>query len=196
MLKKRAIKEIANIIAGYTFRGAITPSVDGNIFVLQAKDINKNEYIEKIEDLTRTPLEIPRSNSYLKYDDVLLTSRGAGNRSFKSTLYKSKADNVVASSSVYIIRIIEEKILPEYLSLYLNSIEGQKALYKIVTGAQIRTINRKDLDEMKVSLPTLEKQKILVAFYENINRQEKITVRIKEIKQNIMNAITRDVATN
>jgi len=196
MLKKRAIKETANIIGGYTFRGAIKPTVDGSIYVIQAKDINKNEYVKSIDKLTKISLEIPRSNSYLKYDDVLLTSRGADGRSFKSTLYKSKANNVVASSSIYIIRIKAENILPEYLSLYFNSIEGQKALYKIVTGAQIRAINRKDLEEMKIPLPLLEKQKILTALYENINRQVKITARIKDIKQNIMNALMRDVATN
>lgn len=194
MIKNRQLKDIATISAGYTFRGAITHSDEGNIYVLQAKNISKNDYFTSVKSLTRVSMDIPRSNSYIKDNDVLLTSRGSSN--FKATVYKANDKKIVASSSVNIIRIKDTQVLPEFLALYLNSSEGQLKLSQIVSGNYIKSLLRKNLEEIKIPIPAIEKQKAMIALNENMRRQEKILERRSQINKNIMSASLRNLITS
>lgn len=196
MITKFKINDMANTSTGYTFRGAIQPALNGNVFVLQAKNITQQAYVRDLENLVSTTLEMPRSNSYLKYNDVVLVSRGSGAGSFKSTVFKSKEKNAIASSSLIILRVKSNDILPEYLSLFLNSIDGQRLLSNILSGSQIKTILCKDLNDVRIPVPSIKKQEALIALYQNINRQERIAERQNQIKKTIFSTLIRNLITN
>lgn len=194
MITKRQLKNIANTSSGYTFREAIKPSKEGNIFVLQAKNINADKYIDKLDELTRVSLDIPRSNSYVSIDDVLLTSRGSNN--FRSTVFKDAAKNVVASSSVNIIRVKDSRILPEYLAMYFNSSEGQLMLSQIVSGNYIKTLLRKNMEDLTIPVPPIDKQRAIIALNENIRKQQKIAERRNQLVSNIINVSLKNLITS
>ncbi len=196
MIKKLPLKSIATASIGYTFRGAIQPVADGGALVLQAKDINQDDSIINVENLTRTDLNIPRSKAFLKKDDVLLSTRGSGPGSFKATVFKTDSEKVIAASSVYIIKITSSEVLPEYLSLYLNSAAAQKKLFKKVSGASIQIINRKALEDLDLSLPTLEKQERLIKLSENIRSQKKILERKNAINKEMFGAVLQQISAN
>ncbi|HCC06178.1 TPA: hypothetical protein DEP94_02385 [Candidatus Nomurabacteria bacterium] len=187
MFRKVKLQDIAEVYTGYTFREAVLPALNGNISVLQAKDIIQNESILNTSGLTKVSLELSRSNSYVLYNDILLISRARGPGSFRSTIFESKEKNVIASSSIFIIRITDKIILPKYISIYLNSSDGQNDLVQLLSGSYIKTVPRKNLEELQIPIPSLQKQKIFIELNENIKQQEKILERKKEIKQNIIN---------
>lgn len=193
MLTIARIKDIAEVSNGYTFRGAVQPSLSGQISVLQAKDVNQSEYFENDQTLIKTSLMIPRSNSYLKYNDILLVSRGSNSGSFKSTVFKSSSNNVVASSSINIIRVKDKSALPEYLSIFINSADGQNLLSQITIGSNIRTLLRKNLEALKVPILPKKKQRIIIALYQNAWQQERIIQRIIKLKENITKATFKSI---
>jgi restriction endonuclease S subunit len=183
------ISQLADVINGYTFRGAINKVKDGDVFVLQAKDIIQGQDIQDTKNLTPIDFTGTRTASFLKKNDVLVVSRGTGIGSFRSTVFNLENTNIIASSSVLIIRIKNKEILPEYLSIYINSQEGQNKILETVVGSYIQAISRKKFDEeMKIPIPTLQKQKALIELNKNIKQQEKIYDRKKQLKQQIISA--------
>lgn len=195
MYKK--LSEIADIFSGYTFRGSIENDQNGDIFVLQAKNIQTNQDIENTSDFTTISDKSLRNPHFLQYNDILLVSRGSGVGSFRSAVFISKELKVMPSSSVYVIRIQDVTVLPKYVSLYLNSEIGQKALAQIVTGASyIQSILVKNLTDLKIPIPSVHIQKLIIALHENIIDQERILKRKQELQKNIINASFTNLINN
>lgn len=191
------ISNIADIINGYTFRGAIKEVKSGDTIVLQAKDIIQGQNIKEVENLTHIDFSGTRTVSFLKKNDVLIVSRGVGVGSFRSTVFKSGNTNVIASSSVLIVRVNREEILPDYLALYFNSAEGQSKILDTVAGSFIQSISRRKFEEeIKIPIPPLIKQKSLIDLDKNIKQQEKIYEIKKQLKQQIVEATIKNLTKN
>lgn len=187
------INEIAEVVAGYAFRGAITSDVAGNALVFQAKDLVQGDPFNDVSTLAKIFHDTPGHAGYLKRNDILLVARGMKSGSFRSTVFASDVPNVIASSSVHVIRIISTDVLPEYVSHYLNSKEGQDALSQIVSGSYVGALPRKELEQIDVPIPTLRKQEAIVSLYNNMRAQQQILDRKSEIKQNIINEAFRNL---
>ncbi|MFH1652714.1 MAG: restriction endonuclease subunit S [Pseudomonadota bacterium] len=191
MYKK--LHDIAIVIAGYTFRGAVKSDNNGDISVFQAKDLVQGRPFEDARILTKISHLIPAYTGHLKKNDILLVARGMKSGTFRSTIFVSEAPNVIASSSVHVIRITAADILPEYISHYLNSKDGQEALTQIVSGSYIGVLPRKELEKIKIPTPSLEKQNAIIHLHSNILEQQKIIERQNQIKQNIIDATFRNL---
>lgn len=192
MITSKKLKDLAEIYSGYAFREAIETSSLGKTFVIQAKDVNPNLYILNPKGLIKTSADIPRSNSYLLKNDVLLTSRGSENANFKSTVFKASNSNVIASATLNIIRLKNTSVLPEYISIFLNSSEGQDSIRGVLSGSYIRVITLKNLGELLIPIPLLDKQRTIISIYENIRRQDEIAERKSQIRKNIINKVIKE----
>ncbi len=182
MRYKKNIKSIAKIQAGYTFRTALKTVERGENFVVQARDINGGLYIND-NKLDKIDHQIIKSNALVKKNDVIISVRGK----FRSGVYRGDLNNIIASSSVYILRLFDKSIYPEYLSIFLNSNNGQKEIRKSLTGGAIKTILRKDLENLNIIIPEAKKQKTIIDLYKNNSRlQEKL-----DIKKYLINNIAK-----
>ena len=191
------IKDIAEVMSGYSFRGAIEKDPKGEIFVVQAKDIVSGEIIKDVNGLI--PISSTVLGTYknlLQMGDVLVVSRGMKTGIFRSTVFKTNMSDVIASSSVHIIRINDNKVLPEYLSHYLNSKHGQVKISQNVSGSYIGSLSKVKLYEMEIPVPELNKQKTIIDLHENMKRQRIILKRKIDIKDNIINATFSNLVTN
>jgi len=193
----KKLSQLADIVSGYTFRGSIENDPNGDIFVLQAKNIQANQDIENISDFVTISNKSLRNPYFLEHNDILLVSRGSGVGSFRSTIFASDEKKVMPSSSVHVIRIQDVTVLPKYVSLYFNSLDGQKALSQIVTGASyIQSILVKNLIDLEIPIPTIHTQKSIIALHENITDQERILKRKQEIQKTIINASFTNLINN
>ena len=195
MYKK--LSKLADVVSGYTFRGSVENDSNGDIFVLQAKNIETNRDIENTTGFTTISDKSLRNPYFLKHNDILLVSRGSGIGSFRSAIFVSKEPKVMPSSSVHVIRIQDVTVLPKYICLYLNSEIGQKALSQIVTGASyIQSILVKNLIDFEIPIPPIHIQKSIIALHENITDQERIFKRKQELQKNIINASFTNLINN
>ncbi len=177
METKKDLKVIAEVIAGYSFRTALQGKKDALLFVLQAKNIFDDGVVGEY-NLDGIDFENYRSKAIVKKNDVVVSSRG----SFRAGLVKLENKNIIASSSVYIIRLKNKNIKPEYLAIYLNSTEGQKQLVESSTGVTIKSIRKNDLENIKITLPDLEVQEKIIKIYDtNKKLQKKLTNKINLI---------------
>ncbi len=184
------IKEIAEIVSGYTFRGAIEDDPKGDVFVLQAKNIGLHQDVVDIADLVKVSANAMRAPYFLEYNDILLVSRGSSELgAFRSALFATDQPNVMPSSSVHVIRITDATVLPKYLSLYLNSDIGQKALLQIVTGGSyIQSILIKNLMDIKIPIPAMHMQTSIIGLYDNVSKQEQLRKRKQDLQKTMINA--------
>src|ERR1700685_3521239 len=113
------IKDIAEVVTGYTFRGAIKADANGNTFVFQAKDLIRGKPFVEVNVLTKISHDGRTDAGALKKNDVLLVARGMKSGAFRSTIFASSISNVVASSSVHVIRVTAANVMPEYVSHFI-----------------------------------------------------------------------------
>lgn len=185
MLKK--LSQISNISSGYNFRGPIKNLENGDLFVIQGKNVLSDEDIKITKGLNQVSPKNIRSPFFLKHNDILLVSRGLEHGTFRSSIFIAEEKNIITSSSVYVIRITDITVLPKYVSLYLNSTEGQSKLLQISSGGSyIKTILMKNLVDLEITIPPINIQKAIIDLYENMSEQNKLMNRKKEIYQNII----------
>lgn len=184
MQKNISLRKLADVISGYTFRGAITEDKESLLYVLQAKNI-KDEILINDESLVSTVFDTSHTKAFAQDGDVVISTRGT----FRSAVLRSPK-KIIASSSVYLLRLkSNSQVLPEFLAIFLNSSIGQKNISQIATGAAIKLMLRKDLEEISMPvLPLLQQEKV-IALYQNIKQQQSLLEQRNELNKNIMNAV-------
>jgi restriction endonuclease S subunit len=193
------LSDIAQIKPGFTFRGALEPDKEGNIIVVQARNVVGGKNSIRAGDLLRISSQPPRTATYVLNGDIILVARGVGTGTFRAAVLELDIDdvNVLPSSSVFVIRVTDRnRVLPEYLSLFINSSEGQKLIFQTVSGSNIQTVSRTELEKIDIPIPPLITQKGIVDLSRNIRQQEQITERKKYLKQNIINATIKNLTHN
>jgi len=188
------VSQIGQVINGYTFREAIEGNKNGEVFVLQAKDIIQGQDIVNSKDLTPISFKGTRTASFLQKDDILIVSRSTNTGSFRATIFSGNNENVIASSSVMILRIKKKEVFPRYIAIYLNSPEGQNKILQTVAGSYIQAISRRKFEELEIPIPSLQIQQSLNGLNLNIKQQELIYKRKKELKQEIINTIITNLS--
>ena len=180
--------DIADIYSGYAFRSSIEDNPKGDISILQAKNIFANEDFIHTNNLLKLSSDDIRKPFFLKKGDILLVSRAAGIGSFKATIFVSDDNNIIASSSLIVIRIKDNSILAKYLCTYLNSDIGQREIVNTIkNNLYLQFVTISSLSNLKLTIPNINIQKNIILLQENVLEQNKILNRKKEILTNIIN---------
>ena len=181
---KKTIKDLCELILGYTFRKELQKNESGKTLVLQARTISESLKIYP-KELLRVEFGNSKTNALVKNNDVILSSRG----SFKSSIAKIDSEIVVAAASVYILRPKNVEILPGYLCVYLNSEHTQKKLGGLTTGAVITALLKSDLETLEIAIPSLEnQQKIIDLYFDNL-RYKKLLAKKLALSEEINKAL-------
>jgi len=176
------LSSIGEVISGHTFRGAIPHDKDGNYAVVQAKNINRDGTVDH-DNLIRTTLERMRSKGTAQDGDVILSNRGT----FRSAVFRGDDTNVIAASSLYILRIHQSDLLPEYLMVFLNSPQGQRMLESLNRGTIIQSIPRQNLLTLDIPVPTAAKQRQAVDIFHNYHSRMTLYERKTDLDEKIAN---------
>ena len=172
----KTLRSVAQVLRGYSFRESVQNSSKGTALI-QIKDI-KGMYIH--DCLLKKVAKPPQSARYILRGDVLMSTRAY----FKSAVFNAKKP-AITSAVISIIRLKDDSILPEYLSVILNSSLIQTYLHKITSGATMRQLKTVDLEELQIPIVGLKQQHIIVHLTLNVERQNSLS----EIKQRYVNEI-------
>ena len=129
------LKSIAKIKSGYSFRGSLDLNSSGNVFILQAKNILSDVEVDDDFSLEQINLNFKNENIFLQKKDIVFLSKTGPQADFRSAVFNSNKKQVIFSNTILSIRIENSNIIPEYLSIYLNSNECKKDLQKISIGS-------------------------------------------------------------
>jgi len=184
-----ALKHIAFIQTGIFAK----PVKEGQIVYLQAKHFDENGILRSslYPDLKAESIS---EKHLLQNGDIIFAAKGTKNF---AALYESKNKPAVASTSFFVIRLNEafqDKVLPEYLTWYLNSASSQNYLKSQAVGSSIVSISKSVIGELELLIPDLNTQKAVLKIAHIRNTERKLQQQIellreKQIQQQIINAL-------
>lgn len=183
---KTLIKDITNIQTGLFAK----PSGIGNVVYLQSKHFDEYGQLHSVlhPDLMAEGIS---EKHLLKNGDVLFAAKGTKNF---AAVFENHNEAAVASTSFFVIRLTDKKLLPEYLAWFLNSHITQTILKGQAIGTSMPSISKQVLENMEITIPGIETQKVILQItklhYKEKTLKHKIeTLREKLIQQQIINAL-------
>lgn len=183
---KVLIKNIASIQTGLFAK----PSGTGEVVYLQSKHFD--EYGQLLTVLHPDLMaEVVSEKHLLRHGDVLFAAKGTKNF---ATVYENHNKPAVASTSFFVLRLTDKKVLPEYLAWFLNNNTTQALLKGQARGTSIPSISKQVLEALEMAVPSIETQKLILKITnlrnkEKALKQEIETLREKQIQQQIINAL-------
>lgn len=123
----------------------------------------------------------------LRLGQIVFLSKGTNLRAAVITEEQEQL-GLVAPASCLVLDLDANKILPEFLTLFLNSKYGQSLLDSLSKGSMIQNISVSSLKSMDINVPELSKQKNLSeAFYQH-NQSLMILEKMKKKHLTVMEA--------
>lgn len=141
--------------------------------------------IESAKKVTLTPHGVDKSIALVP-GDILFTRKGSyGN----AAIVRPGQQNCIISTEIIRIRIApawKDKLLPEYLASYFNSIVGSYQAEKWAHGVAFYSVTQNDLGKFLVPIPSVASQRKIQAAD---NAREIVLQRAKEILENATHAV-------
>ncbi len=154
-VKLKSIVIYSGLFSGYSFRGKITPAKQGDLRVIQLKDV-ENNYTTIGNDCIFVNKNQVKGKYYLKDGDILFISKGANN--YAIPFYADDNYPSVASSAFFIVRLDETKANANFVAWYINQSKVQQYLESQATGTYTTSINRETIENIPILLPSISKQ--------------------------------------
>lgn len=180
------IGEIANIQAGYQFRGKVEPDPDGNVAILQIKDIEDRRHLNP-DTIARVAFDKPYEQYLVSKDDVLFLSRG--HRQFAIAIEDDLTDTI-ASGYFYILRLHSDRIRPAYLAWYINQPPFQSQLAPHTQGTHMPFVSQSAFQDLTVPLPPLSVQDTVVALAHLAEREQSILAQLASKRAALVQSLT------
>lgn len=128
-----------------------------SIKIVRIKDL-KNDPFNSTLDISDLPAELPSSALFRKINQncLLISSRFA---TLKPTYFKYEGAGIYISGDIYALNIDESLCDVKYLIFALHSDEVKKQVLNYTSGQIMPRINKKDLLNLKIKIPSLEEQR-------------------------------------
>lgn len=149
---------LEELFSGYSFRSKVVNNPDGDMAVIQMKDI-EDGYSRIGNELTKVDSSTIRQKCVLQKGDILFLAKGANNYAIVYNLDLPKA---VAASAFFVLRPDLEKIIPGYLAWYINQKTVQQYLKENTAGTYIPNINKNTILGINIQLPEIVIQEKVV----------------------------------
>jgi restriction endonuclease S subunit len=187
-MSKTILSTLSKIESGKSFRHRIEDDPNGTCSVIQMKDIS-NERFEILDTPQSIKLDDINPNQLLSYGDILFMAKG--NNNF-AVMYATDKP-AVAVSLFFIIRPKREIVNPEYLTWFLNSPNAQAYFHERRMGASVGNITKDTLENLKVKLPSFEKQGQIATLNKLIRDEKILTNEYLEKKQLYFNSVMEKI---
>ena len=116
------------------------------------------------------------NRSKVKFKDVFLNITGA---SIGRSAVMDRKIEANVNQHVALLRC-QDKLQPEFLSLYLNSDDGQKQILSMQAGASREALNYSQIKQIEVPLPTMDKQLQIIS---EVAREQALVTGSKQLME-------------
>mgnify|MGYP001118733740 CR=1 FL=1 len=176
------LRELAEVRSGYTFREALEHDPEGDVRVLQIKDLRQRAAIEP-DSLIAVNWETNKSPPLLTIGDIAVVARGDSNT---AALYKG-GNQIVATSQFFIVSAKTTEVLPEYLCWMINLSQSQRSLER--SGSSIQAISKASLMDMIIPLPSPETQTRLTQLQRLWDKEDQLIAELHTNREQMLQGI-------
>ena len=181
------LKDIANIKVGLPLvrkKGALYDDIFFEYKMVTLKSFSKDGTLLKNELDTFISKEKLKDKYLTKKGDILIRLR----EPYIAVSIDNELDNLLVPAFIAIISP-KIKLNSNYLSYYINSNYIQHKLQKLTKGTTINMIKAKDLGEIEIFLPPLQKQNKIVSLMQLANKEIKLLKDLADKKEKLKNQI-------
>jgi hypothetical protein len=185
------LSDLAEIRAGYPFRGKIEEEPNGDVLVVQMKDVSVETGINS-DTCVRTRLPGGRKQpQWLQPGDIVFTARGNRN---VATLAQAPPERTVLSPHLFHITVRDPRaVLPAFLAWQINQEPGQEYLAKMTEGSFIRSIRRQVLESMPIQVLPVDRQHRTVQLFDLAQKETAVLERLADNRRRELRAVARDL---
>lgn len=173
------LSELAEIQMGYPFRSRLEHDPQGDVAVIQMKDIDDANLLHA-EDAIRVMLPKGKTHHLLRAGDLLFRSRGRSNGA--AQILEGIGPAVLAAP---MLLIRPHSVLPAYLCWYLNAPATQAQLAALAEGTSVRMISAETLKTLAVPLPSLAAQRRIAEAAALAAQEQTLLARIATLHQRV-----------
>ena len=178
------LQQLAEIRGGYSFRTGIVHDLNGDVGVLQIKDITGGVAFHE-DALPRANLASLGSTPLLKSGDIVLPARG---EHYDAQVLNPKGP-LIASSQLFVLQTSSAHVLQDYLGWYLNQTDARNFILKNRVGSSIPMLNITTLGELPVPVPDLDTQRRIVALQNLWQRERSLTLQLLETRKKTLDGV-------
>lgn len=176
------LKEIADISAGYPLRGSADALPEGNVPLVQLKNVDPEAGIDW-DEVMHVQLPPARKPKWLTDNDVIFASRGTRNYAYAIS---GGPEHSVCSPHFFVLSVKDAAhVNPEFLAWQINQKPAQDYLQRSAVGTQaIMTIRRPAVESLPLVLPPVREQNLIVKFWRaSLNERAALNQLIEMSKQ-------------
>lgn len=189
---KVKLKEIASVQMGHSFRSKLEPDPNGNISVIQMKDLTEDNRMND-QELVQIDMQDLKQHHRVKLNDLAFRSRGQTNT---AALIDQVPNDAVIAAPLLRIRVENNSIMPAYLCWFINQPSSQAVLQSKATGTAVRMIGKPAVEELEVIIPSLNLQQKIIEIYQLSTDEQKLIKALAKKKEVLIDAILMDLAMN
>lgn len=184
----KCLKDFVDILPGHPFRGTIKQYEDGNVNVVQVRDISAIGEMD-LGDLVQTKVTGKKSPVWLEQGDILFVAKG-------SKHYSAHLDFIlprtVCSPHFFLIRVkpeFKEVITSHFLSWQLNQFPAQTYFKKTAEGSKYLSIRRQVLENTPIKVLPMKRQKLISEMHKTAMQERKALLKMIENRQQLLEAV-------
>lgn len=169
---------IAEVRMGYSFRSRLETDADGDVVVIQMKDVDDANLLHP-EGLARIRMPELKDRHLVQEGDLLFRSRGVTN---SAALVGEGLGRAVLAAPMLLIRPKSEVVEPAYLQWFINHPATQAVLAVQAAGTAVKMLGKGVLDGLEVVLPPFERQHLIVEVAQLASREAAILERQRVLR--------------
>ena len=177
------LREIADVRMGYPFRSRVKHDPQGNVAVLQMKDIDAPTLL-RVNDAIRVTLADVKDQHLVRQGDLVFRSRGSSN---SVALISAPIDDVVLAAPMLLIRT--HVVSPAYLQWFINLQGTQAALHARAEGTSVQMISKSELEDLDVPVPSSAHQRLIVETADLMQKEQALTSEIATQRKRMLERI-------
>ena len=168
--------QLADVQMGYPFRSRLEHDPQGNVAVIQMKDIDDANLL-RAGGAVRVALPGGKGRHLLRAGDLLFRSRGRRNG---AVLVSDGIGPAVLAAPMLLIR--PHGVLPEYLCWFLNAPATQTGLAAVAEGTSVQMISAEALKDLDVPLPPVAQQRGIAEAAALAAREQSLLAQIADCR--------------
>jgi len=175
-------------------KGPIELHEGGSRWIVQSRNVDAGFLALSAKDLVRIKPEAAKRDVLLLRNDLLFMSRGVKNY---TVLLQDVPNDSLAAASFFIVRPDLESVDPLYLTWLLNHPISQQYFTQFGgSGVHMPVVKRVVLEQLKVPLPSLDKQRKIGSLYQLMFEEQSLMKSLTQNRKKLLDAACLKIANS
>jgi Restriction endonuclease S subunits len=186
--KHLRLSDLAELSLGYSFRGRVEETPDGETRLIQMRDLTPENTVDSSGAVRIGGIGFSNAH-YLNPGDLVFRARGANNA---AALAEALPERTALASPLIKIRAKMGLVEPRYLQWFINLPMTQAYIGAGLQGSLVRMVSIEHLARLRIVVPPPETQRRIVEMASLSAREADLLRRIADLSESLGRSIVME----